>query len=540
MEKVYVFGHRNPDTDSVCASISLSYLKNALGENTEPRVLGHINAESKFVLDYFHVKEPAYLNNVKVQLRNIEYNKKAVLPENVSIESAIHYMQKCGCTALPLVNEKKRLTGFVTLKEIAMLLVEGEKDLIHTSYQNILDVIKGKKICQFTDDINGEIMIGGYQSKTILADIEFKKENILIIGDRYKIIEYAMDCGVELIVLTGGHELPDDLLKKAQEKKINVISTKMDTFKTGNALPLSNYISTLVINKAPTTVNELDYRTEFIDLANKLGHTNYPMINKKKECLGVIKVTDVEKYSKLKVILVDHNNFEQSVPGIEEAQIEEIIDHHNLGAIGTSIPINFRSMPVGCTCTIICKMYQEYHIEIPKDIAGIMLSAILSDTLLFQSPTATEEDKKSAEILANIAGVDIPTYGRKMLTEASSIKNMSIEDVFFQDFKSYKVGNTTLGISQIITMDIDEINKSKEKYIQKLDEIAKGEYGIVTLFVTDVIQNGSYVFYNTESKDIVADSFGYEDIEEGQFIPDLVSRKKQMLPNIMDILEKRV
>lgn len=295
----------------------------------------------------------------------------------------------------------------------------------------------------------------------------------------------------------------------------------------------------MVVNKTPVTCGEGDYRTEFIELANKIGHTNYPIINKKNECLGLIKVTDVDKYAKQKVILVDHNDLEQSVAGIEEAEIEEIIDHHNLGAIGTSVPINFRSMPVGCTCTIIYRMYQEYNIEIPEHIAGLMLSAILSDTLIFRSPTTTEEDQKTAQKLAQIINVDIEEYGRKMLTEASSIKGMSIEEVFFQDFKSYKVGSTTLGISQITTMDYDSIKTNLQDYIEKLDEIAKGEYGAVTLFITDIIKNGSYVLFNTEAKDLIRESFNREDLEEGSFIPDLVSRKKQMLPNIMETLEKR-
>ena len=185
-------------------------------------------------------------------------------------------------------------------------------------------------------------------------------------------------------------------------------------------------------------------------------------------------------------------------------------------------------------------MFQEYQIDIPKEIAGLMMSAILSDTLIFRSPTTTEEDKKAVEVLSKIVGVDIEEYGKKMLTEASSIKGMSIEEVFFQDFKSYKVGSTTLGISQITTMDYDSIKNNMQDYINKLDEIAKGEYGVVTLFITDVIKNGSYVLFNTDSKEIVKDSFDIEDLEEGTFIKDLVSRKKQMLPNLMNTLEKRV
>ncbi len=539
MESVFIFGHKNPDTDSVCASISLSYLKNKLGFNTVPRVLGHINSESKFVLNYFNVKEPEYLNNVKVQLRNIEYNKDICIEENTSVIDAMHFMQDKGATALPIVDASKKLIGFVTLKEIATLFIKGEKEQLKTSYQNIISALNGTEILKFDDEIEGEVLIGSYQSQTFFDEVDLKESNILIIGDRFKVLNYAIDSKVKLIIITGNHDLSEDLIEKAKENKVNIIKTNLNTFQTGNAITYSNYIKTIIINTTPTIVANSDYRTEFIDLANKIGHTNYPVINNQKECVGLIKITDVDKYSKQKVILVDHNSLEQSVTGIEEAEIEEIIDHHNLGAIGTSIPINFRSMPVGCTCTIIFKMYQEAEIEIPKEMAGIMLSAILSDTLIFKSPTTTESDKIAAEELSKIAGVEIEAYGRQMLTEASSIKGMSIEEVFYQDFKSYKVGNTTLGISQIITMDFENIKKNLQDYVDKLDEIAKGEYGVVTLFVTDVISNGSYVLFNTSSKDIVADSFNIPNIEEGAFIKDLVSRKKQMLPNLMETLEKR-
>ena len=439
MESVFIFGHKNPDTDSVCASISLSYLKNKQGYRTIPKVLGHINSESKFVLNYFNVKEPEYLNNVKVQLRNIEYNKNVYIEENASVIEAMNFMQEKGATALPIINSKRELIGFVTLKEIATLFIKGEKEQLNTSYQNILSALNGTELLRFDEEISGEVLIGGYQSQTFFDEIELKQNNILIIGDRYKVLNYAIDSKVKLIIITGNHDLSEDLLNKAKENKVNIIKTEWNTFQTGNAITYSNYVKTIILNKTPTIVTNSDYRTEFIELANKIGHTNYPVINKQKECVGLIKITDVDKYEKQKVILVDHNSLEQSVTGIEEAEIEEIIDHHNLGAIGTSIPINFRSMPVGCTCTIIFKMYQEANIEIPKEIAGIMLSAILSDTLIFKSPTATEEDKIAAEELAKIAGVEIESYGRQMLTEASSIKGMTIEEVFYQDFKSYKV-----------------------------------------------------------------------------------------------------
>ena len=195
-------------------------------------------------------------------------------------------------------------------------------------------------------------------------------------------------------------------------------------------------------------------------------------------------------------------------------------------------------MPVGCNCTILYYLYQEHKIKIPKEIAGLMLSAIISDTLILKSPTTTERDKEAVENLASIAGVDYKKYGYSMLKAGSSIEGLTVEDLIYQDFKSYKVGNTSLGISQVITMDFDSLKDNIDEYVEKLDEIAKRDYSTVTLFITDIVENGSYVLYNTEAKHIIEDSFDIIDIEEGTFIPDLVSRKKQMLPQIMETLEK--
>lgn len=537
--QTFIFGHRNPDTDSVCASIALSYLMNEEGKNTVPKVLGHINSETKFVLDYFKVKCPDYLNDTKVQIKDIKYNKKAIIHENDSILSTFNYMQNQGLTAVPLVNNKKELTGFVTLKEIAKFLVSGDYEKVDTSYQNILDSLEGDICLEFDEKIKGKIMVASYQSKTIQDEVVFTKNDILICGDRYKVLDYAIECGVKLIVLTGSHELPKKLLKKAEKNKINIIISKYTSFEAATKIILSNNIISINLNNKPLTINNKDYRTDFISLANKTGHTNYPVVNNKNECLGLLKVTSVDNYTKQKVILVDHNGFSQSAIGIEEAEIIEIIDHHNLSNIGTNVPINFRSMPVGCTCTILYNMYTEEKVAIPKNIAGLMLSAILSDTLVFKSPTTTEEDIFAASKLAKIAKVNIDDYGYEMFKAASSIKGISIHDLINQDFKSYSVGNHQIGISQVMTMDFNEIEANMSEYINKLNEISSS-YLCVVLFITDVYKNGSYVIYNTNSEDIVKDAFDLNEISEGIYIDNLVSRKKQMLPALLEVIEKRV
>lgn len=533
-----VFGHRNPDTDSVCSAIALSYLKNELGENTSPRVIGHINKETQFVLNYFGIKEPEYLNNVKVQLRNVHYNKGVKLKETASIKEVVDYIQEKHCTAVPIVDDRNRLVSLITLKEIAMLFIEQSREHLNTNYEHLLHALNGREILKFHDEFDGNMIAGSYKSETFIESAPLNKNDILIVGNRAKVIKHGINCKISLLVLTNNFDLPEDLLELAKENHVSVISSSMDTYNTCNAINLSNYVKTILINKSPAVVQELDYLTDFVAEATRLGFTNYPILNKKNECLGLIRITDIGKYDKKDVILVDHNNLEQSVPGIDEANIVEIIDHHNLGAIGTSVPINFRSMPVGCTCTILYYLYQEHKIKIPKEIAGLMLSAIISDTLILKSPTTTERDKEAIENLASIAGVDYKKYGYSMLKAGSSIEGLTVEDLIYQDFKSYKVGNTSLGISQVITMDFDSLKDNIDEYVEKLDEIAKRDYSTVTLFITDIVENGSYVLYNTEAKHIIEDSFDIIDIEEGTFIPDLVSRKKQMLPQIMETLEK--
>lgn len=538
MKTTYVFGHRNPDTDSVCSAISFSYLKNQLGDNTSPRVLGHINKESAFVLKHFGVKEPGYLNNVKVQLRDVSYGKGLMLDAFASIKEVVDFMQDNHCTAVPIVDKNKKLISLITLKEIAMMFIENSKNHLHTSYEHILKSVNGREILRFAEEFNGDTVAGSYQSQTFIEKAVLKESDILIVGDRYKVLQHGISSKVSLIVLTNNCDLDEELLSLAKENKVSVISSSLDTYNTCTQIALSNYVKTILVNQNPSVVHDLDYLTDFVADATKLGHTNYPILNKKNECLGVIRVTDIGNFEKKQVILVDHNNLEQSVPGIDEASIVEIIDHHNLGAIGTAIPINVRCMPVGCTCTILYQLYQEKNVAIPKDIAGLMLSAILSDTLILKSPTTTESDRIAVKALASICEEDYEAYGYEMLKAGSSVEGLEAEDIIYQDFKSYKVGNESLGISQVITMDFDSIKEHLQEYIDKLNEIAKGDYSTVTLFITDIIKNGSYVLFNDDSKHIVEDSFGISNLEQGTFIPDLVSRKKQMLPKIMESLER--
>ena len=429
----YIFGHKTPDTDTVCASISLSYLKNKLGDKTEPRVLGTLNKESKFVLNYFGFKEPEFLNDVKIQIKNMQYNKEAMIDEHVSIFRTYKSLSSKGLTGFPLVDKDKKLTGYVNVKQISKYLIEGDFNYICTSYDNILEALNGKEILRFDEEIEGNILAAAYKSQTFIDRVVLDKKDILILGDRFKIMEYAVNSGIKLIILVNNSEFPESLIETATKNKVNVISVPLGTYKCSNMIKLCNYVKLLNVNPNPITFKIGDYREDFLEISSKFGHTNYPIVTNKNVCLGLMRLVDINDYDKKKVILVDHNEMSQSVDGLEEASILEIIDHHNIGSIGTAVPINFRCMPVGCTCTIIYKLFQEANVEIPKEIAGIMLSAILSDTLLFKSPTTTPLDVEVGNALALIAEEDIQEYGYKMFKAASSVEGLSIEEIVRYD-----------------------------------------------------------------------------------------------------------
>ena len=534
----FIFGHRNPDTDSICSAIALSYLKNQEKEKTIAKAIGHLNNETKFVLNHFNVPEPQYLNDVKVRIKNIKYKKKAYVYEMNTIYDAYSTMQKESVTALPLINANKKLSGFVSMKDLAKFLVSGSKELIDTSLDNILKVLNAEIVTEYDEYIKGKTMLVGYQSSTFHDEIKLTNNDILIIGDRYKVVEYAIESKVKLIVLALNNVLSKELIEKAKENNVTIIRTKLSSFEIANKISLSNYIKSIKTCDNPVTIFDDDFYDEFQILAKKTKHSNYPVINHKNECLGLISLNGINEFVRQKVILVDHNNFEQSVVGIEEAIICEIIDHHNLGMVGTKLPINFRSMPVGCTATIIYKMFIEKKIKIPKQIAGLLLSAILSDTLLFTSPSTTDEDVLAANKLAKLSKTKINEYGYEMLKASSSIEGLSINEQLNQDYKSYTVGKLHIGISQLITMDFDEIYKRKEEYIEKLDAMYELSPGVNVLFVTDIIKKGSYAFYNTKSEEIIRDAFNLKEVYEGVFISDVISRKKQILPALMEILEK--
>lgn len=538
MEKILVFGHQKPDTDTVTSAIVLSYLKNKLGMNSEPRILGNINNETKFVLDYFKVETPKFLNDVRLQIKDVDYTKNCFLKENNSIFDGYKYMNETKISTLPVINSKGKYLGAISMKTALSNLIEGNLNKLDTSYDNLLEALNGKEILRFDKEIKGNILTAGYRSTTFKEKVEINKESVLIVGDRHSIIEYAVENSASIIILTNGVKMKEEHLKIAKKNHVDIISTDYNTLIASNLVVLSNFVKTKLETKSIITINENDPLSEVLELANKKKYSNYPVLDNENNCLGVFRVSTAYSRHPKQVMLVDHNEKEQSVIGLDEADIIEIVDHHKIGNIGTTMPINFRNMPLGCTETILYLMYKENNIEIPRKIAGLMMSGIISDTLLLSSPTTTDIDKKALKELSKIAKVDYKEYGMEMFKAGSSIKGKSISEIIRGDFKNFMVDNQKVGIGQVSTMSTDEILSKQKEFINQLNEDASEEdYTAIALFVTDILKNGSYIFFNENSKEIFAKSFGIENLEEGYFFEGLVSRKKQIVPKIMNYMD---
>lgn len=539
MKEILIFGHKKPDTDSVTSAIALATLKKAQGINAVPYVLGNINNETKYALNYFNIAEPKYLNDVKLQIKDLNYDKNIYMKYDNSIYKGYTYMTTHEISTLPIIDDENKFIGAVSMKEIVKYLVDSNKITLHTSYDNLLDVLDGTEILRYDDDIKGNIIFASFKSTTFIENVKLDKDTILVLGDRHSIIEYAVLCGVKLIIITGNGQIKPEHIEFAKKNKVNIIKTSFLSYKTTRLLPLTNYIDT-VLNKNIITVNENEYINEFINVANKTKRSNYPILNKNGECLGILRYSNINDKNKKQVILVDHNENEQSVDGLDEADIIEIIDHHKIGANNTSMPINFRNMPVGSTNTIIYKIYKENNIKISDNIAGIMLAGILSDTLLFKSPTTTEDDKKAVKELAKKANVDYVEFATKMFEAGCSLSGRTVEEIIFGDFKNFKIDNKKVGISQLSTTNANEILKNMDTYLETIEEISKiNEYDVLAFFVTDIFKDGSYILFSEKSKNILEQSFDIENIEEGHYFPGLISRKKQIIPKIMDAIEKK-
>lgn len=538
MEKVYIFGHKKPDTDSVAGAISFAYLKRKLGINAEARILSEVNKETIYALNRFGFEVPKYLNDVKVELKDIKYNKNYYANQNDSIFNVYNTFNEHGITGIPLVDDHKKFVGYVSLKELANELIKGDTNEINAKFMDIVDVLNASSYYKFDDFISGNVLAVALPFAQFSDFINIYEDTILICG-RDSIIEDAVKHKARLIIVVANKELTKEEIDLIRYNKVNVIVTPYDTFKTSRLITLANPIKTIKRSSSAVCFGPNDYLTDFVEISNKLKHTNYPIVNSKGYCDGMLRLIDTNLITRKKVILVDHNEPSQSADGLNEADILEIVDHHNIGKISTLLPINFRNMSVGSVNTIIYTLYKENNIEIPCDIAGLMLSGIISDTLLLASPTTTELDKQVAKDLANIAEVDLYKYGKELLKSGVSNDGLTINEIVYKDFKSYVTGEVKFGIGQVFTTDFKEYSDRLNEYVDELNHIAdNNDYKVACLFVTDILENNSYLLFNDGAKEYLNDAYELSDIKEGEKLMGVISRKKQMVPPIMGVLEK--
>lgn len=532
---IYVFGHKRPDTDSVTSAIALSFLKNELGYETKPMILDDINNETKFVLNYFGVEVPDFLNDVKLQVKDIEYYSDCYIYEKATIKEAYDYMKQKNITGVPLVDRARILKGLVTVKMISNNYINGEYTHLITSYDNIVKTLKGKEVLKCCNEIDAMVIT----TFSKIEEAKIAKNNILIVDNEKSISEYVSKKGVQLIIVTKECSINKKDIEMAKKNSISIIQTPYDVFHIAKTLELSGYIKNLLSEERVEKIQPDEYYDNFVALSSKQGHNNYPLVSKEGLCLGLIRVTDIKKKHRKKVILVDHNEAAQSVIGLDEAEILEIVDHHKLGDLTTNKPINFRNMTVGSTNTIVYMMYKETNIKIPKKIAGIMLAGIISDTVCLTSPTTTEQDELTAKELAQIAGVDIKTFSQEMFKAGTKFDGKSKEEILNEDLKVFPINNQKIAISQILTLNAEEILKNKQEYIDIMEKVAEArEYSIYAFCVTDINANGSYLMYTQRSKGVLKEALDIAQLEQGIYMSGIVSRKKQFIPMIMKYLKR--
>lgn len=534
-----IFGHRLPDTDSVTSAIALANLKNKLNEPSKAYILGNINKETEFVLKHFDVQVPEILDNVRIQIKDLDYERVKPFNRDKSVHFAYFHMNENKLRTLPVVDEDYNLCGIITMKDIAMSLINTDQAHLSTSYDNIIETLLGISILKCDEIIEGEVTVAAFEEKTLRQSDIIHENSIVIVGDRYDVIEFAIETKVKMIIVTGDLEVPNHLIEMAAENRVNIISTAYHTYYTARNISLSKYVDSIMKKRDIMLFSEEDYLNDCKEDIKQSRHSKFPIISKDKKYLGLLTRNNLINPKKKNVILVDHNEMNQSADGIEEAEILEVVDHHKIGDIKTSLPISFRNIPVGSTNTIIFQMYRENNIEIDKDIAGLMISGIISDTLLLKSPTTTDRDKYAVEELLKIVDINLHSYAMEMFKAGTSLEGKTMEDIIYQDFKKFNLVYKNIGISQVFTLDIKEIMTRKDDFIQLIDFITQDkDYYLIMMAVTDIVNEGSYIFYTSSREKLIRMIFGQESVEQGIYVDKCVSRKKQIVPKIINALNQ--
>ena len=544
--KTTVIGHRNPDTDSICSAICYANLKRLVtGDEYIPGRAGHVNGETQFVLDYFGVEQPKLVEDVRTQVKDIEIRKTKGVAGSISLKMAWKIMQENNVVTIPSVREDGALEGLITVGDITKTYMNIYDSSIlskaNTQYSNIIetleaDLIVGDENAYFD---RGKVLVAA--ANPDLMEFYIEPHDLVILGNRYESQLCAIEMGAAAIIVCEGAGVSMTIKKIAQDRGTTVIATTYDTYTVARLINQSMPISYFMTREHLITFDSDDYIDEIKEVMASKRHRDFPILDKNGCYLGMISRRNLLGAKGKQVILVDHNEKNQAVAGVEGAEILEIIDHHRLGTVQTMAPVFFRNQPLGCTATIIYQMYREAGVEIEQKIAGLLCSAIISDTLLFRSPTCTSVDERAARELAQIAGLDIEKYAVQMFSAGSNLKDKGDEEIFYQDFKRFTSGKVTFAVGQITSLDENELKALKPRmlaYMQRSHET--DNLNMIFFMLTNILTESTELLcVGQGAVQLAAKAFHLDQDEETEksepvvSLPGVVSRKKQLIPELM-------
>ena len=542
---VYVSGHRNPDTDSICSAIAYSYLLNATNKyNAIPVRLGEINRETEYVLKRFGVEHPVLLKTVKQKVEDLNYDKVTVFSKDLTLKTAWFLLKQQNLKSAPILDEHGQLLGLLSTSNI----IEGYMDQwdsevlkkAKTPVENVIDTLEANVIYlnESLKVVEGDIHIAAMSGSEAKKRIH-ENDVVIVGGDRSDDLEELISVKPSLIVLTGSLTADENVVKKCEEQGISIISTPFNTYQTSQQIVQAIPVEYVMIKgdiKTFSTDDTLDYMKEVM---SETRYRGYPVIDLNNRCVGSISRFALLKGLRKKVILVDHNERGQSIPGIEEADILEIVDHHRVADIQTVGPLMFRGEPLGSTATIVTKMFDELDVEMPSHIAGLLLGAVVSDTLLFKSPTCTPVDTKIAKKLAKIAGVDIQEFAMEMFKAGTSLVGKTVDEIFNQDFKKFSFDNLQVGVAQVNSMDIEGFLPYKKDMLDYMNKFAEdNSLEFTLLLLTDIINANSEIFVGGPRPELVEKAFNVQLTECQGTLAGVISRKKQVVPAITAVMSE--
>ncbi len=548
MEKnktVYIIGHKNPDTDSICSAIAYADIKTRVcGGEYVPRRAGQINEETQFVLERFKVEAPALMTDVGTQVKDIEIRRTEGVDSGISLKRAWEIMKEKNVVTLAITNAGQELEGLITIGDIATSYMDVYDSKIlataRTKYRNIIETISGTIVSgnEHSYFMHGKVLVAAANPDMMENYIE--EHDLVILGNRYESQLCAIEMNAGCIIVCEGAQVSRTIQKMAEERSCTIISSPHDTFTVARLIYQSMPIKHFMRSDNLITFQTESFVDDIHEIMAKKRHRDFPILDECGRYVGMISRRNLLNMGRKNVILVDHNERSQAVDGIESAEILEIIDHHRIGTLETVSPVYFRNQPLGCTATIMYKIYEENHLEIPPEIAGLLCAAILSDTLMYRSPTCTETDRLAAEHLAKLAGIDVEEFSNEMFRAGSNLKNKTPEEIFLQDFKKFSANDVTFGVGQINVMhqdDLESIKKMMEEYLPE----AYQKQGVQMLFfmLTNIVMERTELLcVGANAKRLIEETFEVVQHNGVYLLRGVVSRKKQLLPALVEALQQ--